>query len=135
MTDPKVTIIETLKDGWAQQAVTPLFSGDWYEAREEMPQVTVTHLLTRPEALGFNQDPGNSRRRFRGVYAVDVWAKDPAQRFLMAREVDRIIHFRCGRPGGEMEFMETLDWVDLDESQTTPRIYRSRIRLEALYYG
>jgi hypothetical protein len=127
--------LKALEDGWVQQAVTPRFSGDWYEAREEMPQVTVTHLVTRPEALGLSQDVGNSKRRFIATYAVDVWAKDPEQRHMMTREVDRIVHFRCQRPGGELEFMETLDWVDLDEATTRPRIYRSRLRVEVLYYG
>ena len=135
MTDAKVTLLQLLKDSWAID-FTPKFSTDWYEAKEQMPQVTVSHVLTSPRRLGFTDNPTEDDRRFEGTYAVDVWSKgDQEKRYRMVKEVDRIIHSKCNDPGGALEFVEVSNWRDLDEGETHPRLYRSRLHVEVLYYG
>jgi len=101
-----------------------------------MPQVVVTQVLTQPQVIGFSVTPPTAQRRFEAVYAIDVWSKgDQEKRWRMLKEVDRIIHSKCDAPGGGLEFAEASSWTDLDEGDMHPRLYRSRIRVEILYYG
>ena len=135
MTDPKIALMELLEENWGLD-FTPAFSTDWYEAEERLPQVVVSQVLTTPRFTGFSEDLPVVTRRFQAVYAVDVWSKgDQGRRWRMLREVDRILHENCGDPGGGLEFVEGSSWADLDEGETHPRIYRSRVRVEVLYYG
>ena len=133
MTDPRVALKTLIEGHWSLDP-KPTVTTDWYEAEAESSQVTVSHVLTRPEALGFSPSPGEAPRRFRAVYAVDVWSRDQETRFRMLREVDRIIHAQSMAPGGGLEFAEVSDWRDLDEAGQ-PRLYRSQLRVEVLYYG
>jgi hypothetical protein len=135
MTDTKIALLELLKDNWGLD-FTPKFSTDWYEAKERMPQVVVSQVLTRPRAIGFSEDPNQALRRFEATYAVDVWSKgDQDKRHSMVQEVDRIIHSRCNDPGVGLEFVETGNWRDIDEGDVHPRLYRSRLHVEVLYYA
>ena len=135
MTDAKIAILELLKDNWGLD-FTPKFSTDWYEAKEKMPQVVVSQVLTRPRAIGFSEDPSQAQRRFEATYAVDVWSKgDQEKRHRMVKEVDRIIHSRCNDPGVGLEFVETGSWRDIDEGDVHLRLYRSRLHVEVLYYA
>jgi len=135
MTDVKVTFMELLKDGWALD-FKPKFSTDWYDAKEQIPQVVVSQVLTQPRVIGFSGSPPTAQRRFEATYAIDVWSKgDQEKRWAMLEEVDRIIHSKCNAPGGGLEFAEASSWTDLDEGDMHPRLYRSRIRIEVLYYG
>ena len=128
--DPKAAIIELLSGHWAIDA-RPVFSGEWYEGREEAPQVTVSHLVTRPEPLGLS-DARPAPRRFRATYAVDVWSRgDQAARYAMAGEVDRILH---GHAPEGTEWADVSDWADLDE-EGDPPVYRSRLRAALVWYG
>jgi hypothetical protein len=138
LTDPKITLKELLESQWDEVGVgfTPKFSSDWYDAKEQMPQVVVTQVLTQPQVIGFSVTPPTAQRRFEAVYAIDVWSKgDQEKRWRMLKEVDRIIHSKCDAPGGGLEFAEASSWTDLDEGDMHPRLYRSRIRVEILYYG
>jgi len=135
VTGPKVKLMELLRERWAL-AFTPQFSTDWYDAEERMPQVVVSHVLTTPRFLGFSEDPSEAERRFEGTYAVDVWSVgDQEKRHRMVVEVDRIIHESCNAPGGGIEFAEVSNWRDLDEPDAHPRIFRSQMRVEVLYYA
>lgn len=135
MTDVKVGLMELLEENWAL-GFTPNFSTDWYDAKEELPQVVISQVLTRPRFLGFSEDPSKAQRRFEAMYAVDVWSKgDQEKRYRMVEEVDRIIHSKCDDPGGSLEFIEASSWRDLDEGEVHPRLYRSRIHVEVTYYG
>ena len=135
MTDPKIIIMELIKNNWSLD-FTPKFSTDWYDAKEKMPQVVVSRVLTRPMFVGFSEDPSKAERRFESTYAVDVWSKgDQGKRQAMIDEVDRIIHSKCNDPGGGLEFIETSNWRDLDEGESHPRLYRSRMHIEVLYYA
>ena len=133
MTDLRVALKTLIEEHWSIDP-KPAVTTDWYEAGAERNQVTVSHVLTRPEAIGFSPAPGEAQRRFRAVYAVDVWSRDQETRFRMLREVDRVIHSQCVAPGGGLEFAEVSDWRDLDEAGQ-PRLYRSQLRVEVLYYG
>ncbi|MCJ7573293.1 hypothetical protein MUO93_03390 [Candidatus Bathyarchaeota archaeon] len=134
MTDPKLTLMQLLKNGWSLD-FAPKFSTDWYDAGEGMPQVVVSQVLTRPRFVGFAEDPTEAYRRFEATYAVDVWSKgDQDKRYRMIEEVDRIIHSKCNDPGGGLEFVEASNWRDLDEGDMHPRLYRSRVHVEVLYY-
>ncbi len=53
----------------------------------------------------------------------------------MLREADRIFHERCEEPGEGLQWIEASSWRDLDEGDTHPRLYRSRVTVEVLYYG
>ncbi len=135
MTDPKIALLGLLEENWALD-FEPKFSTDWYEAGERLPQVVVSQVLTRPRYLGFSEDHPSARRRFDGVYAVDVWSKgDQEARWRMLREADRILHERCEEPGEGLQWIEASSWRDLDEGDTHPRLYRSRLTVEVLYYG
>lgn len=135
MTDPKIILLGLLKENWSLD-FEPKFSTDWYEAGERLPQVVVSQVLTRPRYLGFSEDHPAARRRFDGVYAVDVWSKgDQEARWRMLREADRILHGRCEEPGEGLQWIEASSWRDLDEGGTHPRLYRSRLTVEVLYYG
>lgn len=128
--DPKAAIIALLAEHWAL-GFTPLFAGGWYDGREESPQVTVSHVATRPEPLGLS-DGAPTPRRFRATYAVDVWSRgDEARRYAMAKEVDRVLH---GFAPEGAEWADVSDWADLDEAGGAP-VYRSRVRAEVLWYG
>jgi len=127
--------MELLKNAWSL-GFTPKFSTDWYDAGEKMPQVVVSQVLTRPRFIGLSEDPSQAERRFDGTYAVDVWSKgDQEKRQAMIDEVDRIIHESCSDPGGGLDFVEASSWRDLDEGDAHPRLYRSRMHVEVLYYG
>ena len=133
MTDPKLILLELLRSNWSL-GFTPKFSTDWYDGRENMPQVVVSQVLTRPRYIGFSEDPSSSDRRFDGTYAVDVWVKgDQEKRQGMICEVDRIIHENCN-PGAGLDFVEVSSWRDLDEGDSHPRLLRSRLHVEVLYY-
>ena len=135
MTDPKIALLGLLEENWALD-FEPKFSTDWYEAGERLPQVVVSQVLTRPRYLGFSEDHPAARRRFDGVYAVDVWSKgDQEARWRMLREADRILHERCEKPGEGLQWIEASSWRDIDEGDTHPRLYRSRVTVEVLYYG
>ena len=133
MTDPRLSIIELLSSHWGL-GFKPIISADWYEAEERTSQVTVPHVLTRPEPIGFSSSVGESKRRFSAVYSVDVWSRgDQERRWRMLREVDRIIHAQCMSPGGGLDFAEVSDWRDLDEPGQL-NLYRSQLRVEVTYY-
>jgi len=135
MTDVKIALRDLLKASWALD-FTPKFSTDWYDAKEQMPQIVVTQVLTQPRVIGFSDDPPSAQRRFEATYAVDVWSKgDQDKRHKMVQEVDRIVHAHCNQPGGGLEFVEVSNWRDLDEGDVHPRLYRSRLHVEVLYYG
>ncbi len=138
MTDPKITLKELLESQWDEVGVgfTPKFSSDWYDAKEQMPQVVVSHVLTQPRIVGFSSNLPTAQRRFEATYAVDVWSKgDQAKRWAMLEEVDRIIHSKCNAPGSGLEFIESSSWRDLDEGDSHPRLYRSQVRIQLLYYA
>ena len=135
MTDVKVMIMKLLEDNWGLD-FTPKFSTDSYEAKEKMPQVVVSQVITRPRVIGFSEEPSEAERRFEATYAVDVWSKgDQDKRYRMVQEVDRIIHSKCDEPGVGLEFVEASSWRDIDEGDVHPRLYRSRLHVEVLYYA
>jgi hypothetical protein len=128
--DPKAAIIALLGGHWALD-FRPLITGEWYDGREESPQVTVSHLATRPEPLGLS-DESPAPRRFRATYAVDVWCRgDQARRYAMAHEVDRVLH---GYAPEGVEWADVSDWADMDEAGDPP-LYRSRVRAGVIWYG
>lgn len=132
-TDPKRALAKLLSDGWAEKMVdfTPKFSTDWYDRKEETPQVVVSHITTPTRFLGIGQTP----RRFDGEYAVDVWSKgDNAKRWKMIKEVDRIIAENQNSPGTDLDFLQVSNWRDLDEVEVTPKIYRSQLLVRLLYF-
>lgn len=129
MTDPKAAILTLLSEHWALD-FRPLFTGEWCDGREDAPQVTVSHIATRPEPLGLS-DASPAPRRFRATYAVDVWSRgDQGRRYRMAREVDRVLH---GHAPEGAEWADVSDWADLDEAGDPP-VYRSRVRVGVLWY-
>ena len=137
-TDPKITLLSLLSDNWDGVGVgfTPKFSTDWYDPAEEMPQVTISHVITTQRAVGLSNDLSAASRKREAIYAVDVWSKgEKTFRWKMVEEVNRILKAKCLTPGGGLEFSEVSSWNDLDESEVSPKIYRSRILLEVLYYA
>ena len=135
MTDVKVLLLNMLKEGWGLD-FEPKFSTDWYEAKSKTPQVVVSQVMTRPRFITFSEDVSVDERRFEATYAVDVWSLgDQERRQRMIDEVDRIIHSRCSDPGGGLEFVEVSGWRDMDEGDMHPRLYRSRVSVEVLYYA
>jgi hypothetical protein len=135
VTDPKLTLLQLLESNWGLD-FTPKFSTDWYDAKERMPQVVVSQVLTRPRPIGFSENPATATRRFESTYALDVWSKgDQERRWQMLEEVDRILHSTCSSPGDGLEFVEAESWRDLDEGDAHPRLYRSRVHVGVLYYG
>ena len=135
MIDPKITILNLITDDWSL-GYTPRFSADWYDGSVDLPQVTVSHLATTPRFFAFSDDVTNSDRKIQAVYLVDVWSPgDAGKRWEMIQEIDRIIKAKADSPGGDIEFMEASSWVDLDEGQMKPPIFRSQLSVEMLYYG
>jgi len=134
-TDPKLTILALLRDGW-NLPWTPTFTADWYDKQVKDPQVIITHLQTRTHPTGFTENPTQAQRRIRATYMINVWSiGDETRRWEMIDEVDRIITSKCDNPGDDLEFIEVSGFRDLDELDTHPRLYRSQLTLEALYYG
>jgi len=131
--DPRLTILDLLKTFW-ELPWRPTFTTDWYQGEEHLPQVNISHVITSPKQTGFSMDPSQAQRRHQGVYNVDAWSLEQEQRWEMVTEVDRIVHERCNKPAEELEFIEVKGWRDLDEPDH-PRLFRSQLRLEALYYG
>ena len=133
-TDPKTTILDLIEAGWTL-TWSPTFSADWFDRAASMPQVIVTHIRTHSEFTGLSENPSSASRRFTGVYAVDVWSDgDEEKRWQMVDEVDRIIASKCDSPGGSLTFIEATGTRDLDEGSIHPRLYRSQITIEVLYY-
>jgi hypothetical protein len=136
--DPKITLLSLLSSNWDDIGVgfTPKFTTDWYDPAEEMPQVTISHVITNQRALGLSNDLTSASRRRNGIYAVDVWSKgEKAWRWKMIEEVARILKAKCNAPGGGLEFAEASNWQDIDEVDVSPKIYRSKVILEVLYYA
>jgi len=126
--------MELLRDGWSLD-FTPRFGADWYDPAVDAPQVVVSQVLTQPRPIGFSGDPSTAQRRFDAVYAVDVWSGgDAERRWRMLKEADRILHSKCSAPGGDLEFVEVSSWRDLDEVDVHPRLYRSQLRVQVMYY-
>ena len=134
MTDPKLTILELINGGW-NLTVEPTFSADWVQEKASFPQVTVSHLVTSPRPTGFSENQASADRRIEGAYAVDVWSKEASERWDLLEEVDRILKSKCDDPGGGLEHMECSLWADMDYGATRPTLFRSRLRVEVLYYG
>lgn len=135
MTDVKVLLLNMLKEGWGLD-FTPKFSSDWYDAKSRTPQVVVSQVLTQPRFITFSEDVSQDERRFEATYAVDAWSQgDQLRRQRMIDEVDRIIHSKCSDPGGGLKSVEVSSWRDLDEGDSHPRLYRSRVSVEVLYYA
>ena len=135
MNDPKLTILTLLEDGW-NQPWTPNFTADWYDQQINDPQIIITHLNTRTQPTGFTENPSQSEKRHQAVYMINVWSTgDETRRWTMIDEVERIINSKCDTPGGDLEFIEVSGFRDLDELDTHPRLYRSQLTLEVLYYG
>ncbi len=135
MTDPRVTLKKLIEDSWSLGDLPVKVSTEWYDAKEEMPQVTVGHTLTTPEYIGLSDDIRNALRRYRCVYTLDAWVKGSQEiRYRVVQEIKRIIGFHCNVAGGNLEFLEVSDWRDLDEPTYAPRLLRSQVRVEVLYY-
>lgn len=136
MEDPKKTILNLLKENWDALSVgfTPKFSVDWYDRKEEMPQLVVTRLTEDQRYLGLTGDPSAAAKRVEGLYAVDVWSKgDQARRWSMIEEADRILRERCKTPGGALGFLEARSWRDLDEVDVSPKLFRTQIIVRVVY--
>ena len=134
MDDPKLTILELIKGGWGL-TVSSTFSADWVQEKASFPQVVVSHLLTNPRPTGFSENPATVDRRMEGIYRVEVWSKTATERWALLGEVDRILKSKCNDPGGALESLTVSSWVDVDYGTTRPTLYRSRVRVEVLYYG
>jgi len=135
--DPKITLLSLLSANWDGVGIgfTPKFSTDWYDPAEEMPQVTISHVITTQRALGLSNDLAMTTRKRDGTYAIDVWSKgEKAWRWKMVEEVARILRAKCSAPGGGLEFAEASNWLDMDEAEVSPKIYRSKVNVEVLYY-
>jgi hypothetical protein len=133
--DPKITLLEVLKSGWSL-SYTPKFSADWYDGSVALPQVTVSHVVTTPRYVSLSEDLTSANRRIQGIYCIDVWSRgDAEKRWEMLQEADRILKSKVNSPGDDLELAEVSSWIDLDEGQLTPPLFRSRLRVEVLYYG
>jgi hypothetical protein len=133
--DPKLTIMEIIENNWAL-GYRPRFSCDWYDGEVDLPQVTVSHIVTNQRYIAFSEDLTGADRRIRGTYCVDVWSRgDAEKRWEMLEEVDRILKSVVNAPGGDLELAEVSSWADLDEGYLKPPVFRSRLRVEVLYYG
>lgn len=136
MEDPKKTILSLLMENWNASGVgfTPKFSVDWYEHKEEMPQVIVSRLTENQRYLGLTGDPSAATKRMESLYAVDVWSKESqARRWSMIEEVDRILRESCSTPGGALEFLEVKSWRDVDEVDVSPKLFRTQIIVHVVY--
>jgi len=129
MEDPKVTILNLLKDNWSLD-FTPRFTTGWYDRKARSPTVVVQHEVTPVSFAGL----GGLRRRHDAEYAVHVFSLSPDERWKMKEEVDRIIQAKRSSPGTGLEFAKILSWVDLDEVDVSPKIYHSRILAGLVYY-
>ena len=135
MTDPKITLLELLKGEW-ELSTEPGFLADWPDEKVDYPVVTVTHLATRVTPLGFSDDVPKADRRITGSYFVDVWSRgDSDERYKLLKEADRILKSRISEPPGDLEEVWVSGWVDLDEQQLRPPIYRSQLQVGVVYYG
>lgn len=134
MDDPKLTILELIKGGW-QLTTTPTYSADWVQEKASFPQVIVSHVLTSPRPTGFSENVDTADRRMEAVYSVDVWSKTASERWDLLEEVDRILKSKQSEPGGDLESLSVSSWSDHDYGRTRPTLYRSRVRVEVLYYG
>ena len=134
MADPKLTILELIKGGWSL-SITPTYSADWVQEKASFPQVVVSHIVTNPHPTGFSENPASENRRIEASFAVDVWSRDAPERWDLLEEVDRVLKSKCGDPGSGLESLTVSAWTDMDIGSTRPPLYRSRLRLEVLYYG
>jgi hypothetical protein len=95
--------MELIEDGWGL-SFTPRFSADWYDESIELPQVTISHIVSSPRFIAFSEDLPNADRRIQAAYAVDVWSRgDEEKRWQMLQEVDRILKSKVNSPGGDLE--------------------------------
>jgi len=136
--DPKLTLLQLLESEWDSVVTgfTPKFNADWYEKSEECPQITVTHISTQKRHVFLSDDVTTTDRRCTGHYYIDIWTTTSSDlRWTMIEEVNRILKAKCNDLGGDLEFGDISDWVDLDETRTHPKILRSRIRVEVLYWS
>ena len=53
----------------------------------------------------------------------------------MLEEVDMILKSKLNPPADRLELVAVSSWMDLDEGQLNPPLFRSRLRLEVMYYG
>ena len=138
MDDPKLTLLDLLESEWDAVSLgfTPKFNADWYNKSSELPQITITHINTSRQHVFLSDDVTTTDRRCIGLYYIDVWTVTSSeQRWAMIEEVNRILKAKCNAPGGSLEFGDITDWVDVDETQTHPKILRSRARVEVLYWS
>jgi hypothetical protein len=133
--DPKLTILDLLKNSWSL-SYEPRFTADWYDGEVDLPQVSVGHIVTTHRYISLSEDLPRADRRIQGIYSVDVWSRgDSEKRWEMLEEVDRILKSRVNSPGDTLELAEVSSWMDLDEGDLSPPLFRSRLRVEVLYYG
>jgi len=137
MDDPKITLLNLLESNWdaATLGFTPKFSADWYEKTQDLPQITITQEITNQRHVFFSDDVTTTDRLCNGQYTIDVWTFDNEQRWQMVEEVLRIVKANCNAPGGGLEFIQVLNWFDLDEAALHPKLLRTRIRLNIMYWG
>lgn len=134
MDDPKLTLLDLIKGGW-QHSTEPTFSSDWVQEKANFPQVIVSHVLTNPSPTGFSENIDAADRRMEAVYMVEVWSRTASERWELLEEVDRILKSKQSDPGGGLESLGVSSWSDHDYGRTRPTLYRSRVRVEVLYYG
>lgn len=133
MTDPKVTLKELIEDNWLETSVAPLVTVDWYDEKEETPQITVSHVITTSKYLALTDGHTTAEKRCEGTYAIDCWVKGhPELRYDMVEEVKRIIKAVCDAPGGGLEFVEVTDWRDEKGNPHTHRMVPSYTRTRRL---
>lgn len=134
MTDPKITLLDLFKAQWSL-SYAAVFSTDWYDAKLSTPQVCITHMITMPSYLGFTDNPTTATKRYRATYLLNAFmVDDKEKRYETVKELNRIIQLKCNDAGGGIEFIETGNWRDLDETQLHPKLYRSQLQLSVLYY-
>jgi len=135
LTDPKITLLKMLQGEWSY-GNDPKFYADWVDARSKFPAVSVTHLATMARPIGFSLSVSTADRRIHGIYLVNVWSLgDSEERYGMLQEADRILKSKMSSPGGGLDSLVVSSWVDLDETQLQPPIYRSQLQVEVYYYG
>ena len=135
MSDPKIVLLGLMEEHWGLD-FTPRFSSDWYQGQVRLPKVTVSRVLTSVERLGFTESPEVADRKQFTSLSVDVWSRgEETRRWRMVKEVDRILREHGDHPGGGLDYLESKGWRDLDEGTRRPRIYRSRVNVEAFSIG
>jgi len=135
--DPKITLLNLLSENWDRNraGLMPKFSVDWYDDKEKIPQVVVSHVITTQAPFHFMQDPSTGSRNRYGMYSIGVWVKGSQEkRWKMIKEVSRILKAKCNDPGEDLDSMELLDWRDLDDPITSPKLCRSEVHVGILYY-